>query len=65
DRGRIYILYGPPDEIESHPSDRNKIQSPYEEWLYHHISGLGDMVVFTFIDKHSTGDFRLVPKKAE
>lgn len=28
DRGKIYIQFGPPDEIESHPADK------YEEWLY-------------------------------
>ncbi len=65
DRGRIYILYGPPDEVESHPSDQNRIHAPYEEWMYHHIDGLGGMVVFTFIDKEGTRDFPLVPKKAE
>ncbi len=30
-RGRIYILYGPPDEIESHPSS----PEPFEKWRYH------------------------------
>ena len=28
DRGRIYVVHGPPDEIESHP------QGPREEWLW-------------------------------
>ncbi len=63
DKGRIYILYGPPDEIESHPAADNRIHSPYEEWMYHHIDGVGDMVIFTFIDKDGTGDFRLASKK--
>ena len=30
DRGRAYIVYGPPDEIESHP--RN--EPPFEAWFY-------------------------------
>ncbi len=42
DRGRIYVLYGPPDEIESHP-DRQS-----EQWLYHTIPGLGANVLFQF-----------------
>ena len=46
DRGRVYIVYGPPDEIESH-----HIQD-YEEWLYHHIEGVGDEVVIKFVDGH-------------
>lgn len=29
DRGRIYITYGPPDEIESHPSGGD-VSYPYE-----------------------------------
>ncbi len=62
DRGRIYIKYRPPDEIESHPVANGRIHSPYEEWLYHHIDGVGDMVIFTFIDKDSTGDFPLASK---
>lgn len=33
DRGRIYILHGSPDEIQTHPSAADK-QFPYERWLY-------------------------------
>jgi GWxTD domain-containing protein len=43
DQGRIYITYGPPDEKESHPAER------YEEWLYHHIEGVGDNVIVRFV----------------
>ncbi len=39
DRGRIYIQYGPPDEIDSHPAGSDRIKAPYEEWLYRHIVG--------------------------
>lgn len=38
-RGRIYILYGPPDEIESHP---DKV----EKWLYRAIPSLGKSLAF-------------------
>ena len=30
DRGRIYIMYGPPDEIESHPSGGTYVANPNE-----------------------------------
>ncbi len=40
DRGRIYITYGPPDEKEIHADS--------EQWLYHHIDGIGDNVVIQF-----------------
>ncbi|MCP5115592.1 MAG: GWxTD domain-containing protein [bacterium] len=43
ERGQIYILHGPPDEIESHPSDY------YELWFYRgYVKGLGTEVIFEF-----------------
>lgn len=39
-RGKVYVKYGPPDEIESHP-DR-------EMWMYRHLEGVGDNVIFKF-----------------
>jgi GWxTD domain-containing protein len=40
DRGRTYIRFGPPDEIESYPA--------VEIWSYRHIDGLGDNITFQF-----------------
>jgi GWxTD domain-containing protein len=54
DRGHIYILYGPPDELEVHPHRT-------EVWLYHHVKGVGDNTAFTFVDSTGRGDFRLSP----
>ena len=59
DRGRIYIVYGPPDEIESHPSGSPQRAYPYEQWLYHHIAGVGDNVMIDFIDPEFKGEFRM------
>lgn len=42
ERGRTYILYGPPDEIESHPAENN------EQWFYREIPGVGKQIIFTF-----------------
>ena len=53
DRGRIYIIYGPPDEIENHPRDR------FEQWLYHDIKGLGKNIMMDFRDADKSGDYRL------
>ncbi|HTP35103.1 MAG TPA: GWxTD domain-containing protein [Candidatus Acidoferrales bacterium] len=47
DRGRVYIVYGPPDEKESHPA----VNPPNEQWLYHHIEGVGENVVVEFVDE--------------
>ena len=57
DRGHVYILYGPPDEIESHP----RAGGMTEVWLYHHVEGIGDNATITFVDSTGRGDFRLSP----
>jgi GWxTD domain-containing protein len=64
DRGRIYIMYGRPDEIESH-LQRGEGEFPYELWFYRHIEGIGDKVTVEFVDKAGTGDYRITrePKK--
>jgi GWxTD domain-containing protein len=43
DRGMIYIIYGPPDEIDKHTV------GPIEEWLYHDVPGVGRRI-FHFSD---------------
>ena len=53
DRGRMYILYGPPDEIESHP------QQARESWMFHKLEGIGVNVIVEFTDPAGTGDFRM------
>lgn len=42
EKGKTYILYGPPDEIESHPA------KGYEQWLYREVKGIGKRVIFEF-----------------
>ncbi|MGA2272274.1 MAG: GWxTD domain-containing protein [Bryobacteraceae bacterium] len=60
DRGRMYIVYGPPDEIE----DQRSETPPRQAWLYHHIEGLGVGVVIEFADPGSTGDFHMTAAPA-
>jgi len=70
DRGRIYIIHGKPDEIQSHPSggtyDRPFNEGggttstyPFEIWTYRWIEGLGNNVELEFVDKTLTGEYRL------
>jgi GWxTD domain-containing protein len=70
DRGRLYITWGPPDEIESHPSggayNRPAEQGggvtstfPFEQWRYRHIEGVGNDVSIEFVDKSRSGAFRM------
>ena len=76
DRGRIYIMYGPPDEIESHPSG-GTYQRPFEEgggttqtypfeiWRYRWIEGVGTDVLIEFVDPTMTGEYRMTMDPSE
>ncbi len=70
DRGRIYIIYGPPDEVEAHnsggryertPEEGGGITStyPFQQWRYRHIEGIGNNIIMEFVDKSKSGDFRM------
>ncbi|GAB4236206.1 MAG: hypothetical protein Kow00109_09650 [Acidobacteriota bacterium] len=70
DRGRIYIIHGPPDEIEKHymgqsyqrPSKEGggmTVTYPFEIWRYRHIPGLGENIELEFVDPSGSGEFRL------
>lgn len=58
DRGRIYIKYGPPDEVERHPFEPD--YRAYEVWYYYQ-----EGVRFMFMDVHGFGDYQLMNTKAE
>ena len=76
DRGRIYIAYGPADEIESHPSG-GQYQRPYDEgggftstypfeiWRYRWIEGIGSDILLEFVDPTMTGEYRLTMDPSE
>jgi GWxTD domain-containing protein len=55
DRGRIYIVYGPPDEIDSHPSCGP--ETPHEQWRYRLIEGIGQDVFIDFVDPMCKGEY--------
>ena len=68
--GRIYIIHGPPAEIESHPAggsyDRPFYEGggttstfPFETWRYRYIEGIGTDVVIEFVDPTLSGEYRL------
>ena len=76
DRGRIYIAWGPPDEIESHPSG-GAYYRPIEEgggststyafeiWRYRYLEGVGQEVVLEFVDPSMSGEYRLTLDPSE
>ncbi|MFH1373770.1 MAG: GWxTD domain-containing protein [bacterium] len=55
DRGRIYIQYGEPDQIEDNPIALSG--PPYQYWHYYRH---GSYRKFTFVDEHEDGDYRLL-----
>jgi len=70
DRGRIYIMWGPADEIESHPSGGNYERPPeegggetstypFETWRYRYLDGIGTNVILEFVDPTMTGEYHL------
>ncbi len=59
DRGHIYIVFGPPDELESHPASGQTYAS--QVWMYRHVEGVGNRATITFIDPAGAGDFRIAP----
>ncbi|HEX4809536.1 MAG TPA: GWxTD domain-containing protein [Bryobacteraceae bacterium] len=65
DRGHMYILYGPPDEIDSHPNGHPQSAYPFEDWMYLHVKGMGDNVYFRFIDPTRQGEYQLAPGTAK
>src|SRR5271157_1826599 len=76
DRGRIYIMYGPPDEIESHPSggtyERPMAEGggetstyPFEDWRYRYIEGIGNNVMIEFVDTTMSGEYRMTMDPSE
>ncbi len=55
DRGRIYIVYGPPEEVEKKALAAQT--NPYQVWKYYNIQG---GVSFYFVDEMGLGQYRLV-----
>jgi GWxTD domain-containing protein len=76
DRGRIYIMYGPADEIDSHPSggtyERPMEEGggetstfPFEDWRYRYLEGIGQEVIIEFVDTCMCGDFHMTLDRSE
>ncbi len=68
DRGRIYIIWGKPDEIESHPTggtyDRPMEEGggstttyPWETWRYRYLEGVGENIIIEFVDPSGSGEY--------
>jgi GWxTD domain-containing protein len=76
DRGRIYIVFGPPDEIEGHPSGGTYQRPteegggttttfPFEDWRYRYIEGIGQEIIIEFVDSCMCNDFHMTMDRSE
>src|ERR1700675_5070304 len=76
DRGHMYIVWGPPDEIESHPTggtyDRPMEEGggststyPFETWRWRYIEGMGENVIMEFVDPTGSGEYHLTMDPSE
>src|SRR5271156_3139152 len=76
DRGRIYIMWGPADEVQTHPSggsyDRPASEGggetstyPFEDWRYRYLEGIGENVELECVDPTSSGEYHLTVDPSE
>ncbi len=76
DRGHIYIAYGKPDSIDSHPSGGNYERPmeegggststfPFEVWHYRYLEGIGDNIDVEFVDTCMCGDYHMTLDRSE
>jgi GWxTD domain-containing protein len=70
DRGRIYIMYGKPDSIDSHPMGGPYQRSaeegggstttfPFEVWRYRYLEGIGQEIEIEFVDDCGCGAYEM------
>jgi len=76
DRGHIYISFGKPDSIDSHPSggayerpmDEGGGETstfPFEVWHYRYLEGVGDNIDIEFVDTCQCGDYHFTIDRSE
>jgi GWxTD domain-containing protein len=76
DRGRMYIKYGPADEIDSHPAGGSYERPidegggetstyPFEDWRYRYIEGIGNNVEIEFVDTCMCGEYHMTIDRGE
>src|ERR1700674_1904159 len=76
DRGRMYITWGPADEVESHPTggtyDRPMEEGggstttyPWETWRWRYLEGIGENIILEFVDPSGSGEYHLTMDPSE
>jgi GWxTD domain-containing protein len=76
DRGRLYIMWGPADEVDSHPMggtwDRpmedgggSTTTYPWETWRWRYLEGIGENVEIEFVDTTGSGEYHMTMDPSE
>ncbi|MGC2528258.1 MAG: GWxTD domain-containing protein [Candidatus Acidiferrum sp.] len=76
DRGRMYIMWGPADEVDSHPMggtwDRpmedgggSTTTYPWETWRWRYLPGIGENIELEFVDTTGSGEYHLTMDPSE
>ncbi len=76
DRGRIYIMFGPPDERDEHPNGGTYSRPaaegggqtttfPFEDWRYRYIEGVGHDITIEFVDTRMNGQYHMTMDPSE
>ena len=76
DRGRIYIMYGKADQIDTHPTGGsyqrpaeegggNTSTYPFETWRYRYLEGVGQEIEIEFVDPCMCGEFHMTMDRSE
>src|SRR5437870_13435429 len=76
DRGKIYIMYGPADEVDSHPSGGTYERPPeegggststypWEKWRYRYLQDIGENIELEFVDPTGSGEYHLTMDPSE
>jgi hypothetical protein len=69
-------MYGPADEIESHPSGGSYQRPmeegggetstfPFEDWRYRYLEGIGQEIIIEFVDTCMCGDYHMTMDRSE
>ena len=76
DRGRVYIIWGPPDSIDEHPTGGNYMRPedegggetstfPFEDWHYKFLEGIGENIDLEFVDTTMSGEYHFTTDPSE
>jgi GWxTD domain-containing protein len=76
DRGRLYLMWGPPDEVTSHPAGGPYTRTPeegggetsvypFEDWRWRYLPGIGENIEIEFVDPSGSGEYHLTMDPSE